>query len=68
MSSSKVDHNSEKWSGRFATEAAAQAELEAKVSKFAKTKNIVSAKKKLLDRTKSGSLMYTFSIITAPKN
>jgi hypothetical protein len=65
MSTEPVDHNNERWSGFFLSEADAQKALEAMCKKQAENFRIVSAKKELLRKKKDAYLLYKFTIIKA---
>lgn len=65
MSTEPVDHNNDKWSGFFLTEADAQKALDAMCKKQAENFRIVSAKKELLRKKKDAYLLYKFTIIKA---
>lgn len=65
MATESVDHNNDKWSGFFLTEADAQKVLEAMCRKQSENFRIVSAKKELLRKKKDAYLLYKFTIIKA---
>jgi len=64
-----IDHNMIKWSGFFKDVDDAQKHLEEKVAIYNKTKLIVSAKKELLENSKTQErFLFRFTITTTPKN
>lgn len=69
VESPKIDRNTIKWSGYFATTEQAQAHLEEKTKQFAiiEDKLVLSAKKDFVNRHFKGYFLYRFTVILSPK-
>jgi hypothetical protein len=64
-----IDHNMIKWSGFFKDVDEAQRHLEEKVAIYNKTNLIVTAKKDLLENSKTHDrFLFRFTIALAPKS
>ena len=65
----KIDRNTIKWSGYFATTEQAQEQLEEKTKQFAiiEDKLVLSAKKDFVNRHFKGYFLYRFTVILSPK-
>ena len=70
VESPKIDRNTVKWSGYFATTELAQKHLEEKTKQFANTENklVLSAKKDFVNRHFKGYFLYKFTVILAPND
>ena len=65
----KIDRNTIKWSGYFATTEQAQSHLEEKAKQFAATENklVVTAKKEFVNRHFKGYFLFRFLVVLAEK-
>jgi hypothetical protein len=67
MNAPNVDHNTNNWSGFFASEELAKVHLEEQTKKLGKDKLVLSSKMQFVDKKCHDLLLYKFHVVVSAK-